>query len=161
VPVQVRFACELTSEEYVSQQGWTKASLDQCPLHPGGGCGFARHGTYERVEPPGTHIARWYCSPGKTTISLLPDCLASHLPGALSELEAALDAVERGPSVERAAGAQRPTIDLPGAIKWTRRRMRMMRGLLTTLIGLMPEVFATCAPNLASFRSALGVTDVW
>lgn len=160
VPVQVRFASELTSEQYVSQQGWTKASLDQCPLHPGGGCGFARHGTYERVKPPGTRIARWYCEPGQTTISLLPDCLASHLPGALAEVEAAVDAVEGAPSVEKAADAQRPLIDLPGAVKWTWRRVRMIRGLLTTVIGLMPEWFATCQPTLESFRTALSTTDV-
>jgi hypothetical protein len=160
VPVQVRFATELTSEEYVSQQGWRKASLDRCPLHPAGGCGVHRHGTYERVDPPGTQIARWYCRPGKTTISLLPDCLASHLSGALAEVEAAVEAVEQARSVEAAADAQRPTIDLPGAIKWTRRRVRMMRGLLTTLIGLMPEWFRSCQPTLASFRAVLGATDV-
>lgn len=160
VPVQVRFESKLTSEEYVSQQGWAKASLERCPLHPSGGCGVQQHGTYERVEPPGTRIARWYCRQAHTTISLLPDCLASHLSGALADVEAAVEAVEQARSVEAAADAQRPTIDLPGAVKWTRRRMRMMRRLLTTLIGLMPERFRSCEPTLASFRTALRVTDV-
>lgn len=112
------------------------------------------------MEPPGTRIARWYCRPGHTTISLLPDCLASHLSGALAEVEAAVEAAEQASSVEAAADAQRPTIDLPGAIKWTRRRVRMMCGLFTTLIGLMPERFRSCQPTLASFRAALGTTDV-
>jgi hypothetical protein len=160
VPVQVRFATELTSEEYVSQQGWRKASLDRCPLHPAGGCGVHRHGTYERVDPPGTQIARWYCRPGKTTISLLPDCLASHVSGTLTEIEAAAEAVEVAASVESAADGLRGDIDLPGAVRWTARRRRWVSALLVTLIGLMPELFASCQPTLASFRAALGTTGV-
>lgn len=160
VPVQVRLAIDLTSEEYVSQQGWRKASLERCPLHPAGGCGFARHGSYARVDPPGTRIARWYCRPGQTTFSLLPDCLASHLSGALADMEAAVDAVEQARSVECAAEALRPDIELPGAVRWTRRRLMYVRALLTTLVGLMPEVFARCQPTLASFRTALRAADV-
>jgi hypothetical protein len=160
VPVQVRFATELTSEQYVTQQGWTKASLDLCPLHPAGGCGVQRHGTYARVEPPGTEIARWYCRRGHTTISLLPDCLASHLSGSLAEVEAAVEAVEQAASVEAAAETLREDVELPGAVRWTRRRVQWVRALLTTLIGLMPEMFATCAPTLASFRTAMGTPDV-
>ncbi len=159
VPVQVRFACELTSEEYVSQQGWRKASLDHCPLHPPGGCGFARHGTYERLEPPGTRIARWYCRQGQRTFSLLPDCLASHLSGSLSQFEADMGALEQAPSVEKAAGELR-TIGLPGAVKWAWRRLGMIGVLLTTLIGLMPERFVSSRPTLASFRAALSSPEV-
>ena len=160
VPVQVQFATELTSEEYVSQQGWQKASLASCPLHPGGGCGLHRHGTYKRVEPPGTQIARWYCRRGQTTIGLLPDCLSSHLSGSLADVEAVIDAVEAARSLESAAGALRPTIDLPGAVRWTRRRLQMVRGLLTTLIGLMPDTFQSCQPTLASFRKTLATPNV-
>ena len=57
--MQLRFSSDLTDEEYISQQAWRNASLKRCPLHPKGGCGFARHGTYERLSPPGTRIARW------------------------------------------------------------------------------------------------------
>lgn len=160
VPVQVRFAIDLTSEEYVSQQAWTKASLDRCPVHPAGGCGVQRHGTYARVAPPGTRIARFYCRQGQTTISLLPDCLASHVSGSLDEVEAAVDAVEQAPSVESAADGLREDIDLPGAVRWTRRRLRWVRALLVTLVGLMPERFASCAPTLASFRVVLGGAPV-
>ncbi len=160
VPVQVRFESKLTSEQYVSQQGWRKASLDRCPLHPSGGCRVARHGTYERVEPPGTRIARWYCRQGHTTISLLPDCLASHLSGSLADVEEAVDAVEQARSVEAAADGLREDVQLPGAVRWTRRRLGPVRALLTTLIGLIPELFAMCQPTLASFRAALSATDV-
>ena len=161
MPVQMRLACELTSEEYVSQKAWRKASLDRCPLRPLGRCGVARHGTYARVLPPGTRIARWYCRQGRTTISLLPDCLASHLPGSLADVEALVDTVERARSVEFAADTFcSADIGLPSAIRWTRRRLRAVRALLTTLIGLLPERFASCAPTLASFRAALSVPCV-
>ena len=79
-----------TSEDYVSAEAWREATLSRCPLHPQGGCSFRRHGTYERVHPPGARIARWYCPQGHRTFSLLPDCLAARLPDTLGELEAAV-----------------------------------------------------------------------
>ena len=69
-------------------------------------------------------------------------------------------AVEAAPSVEAAADTQRPLIELPGAVRWTWRRVRMVRRFLTTLIGLMPGRFASCQPTLASFRAALSALDV-
>src|ERR1700687_5980458 len=95
MPVQLRFATGLTSEEYVTRQGWLEASLRYGPVQPDGGCGFARHGTYERVHPPGTHIPRWYCPPGHCTFSLLPDHLAARFPGTLSEIEQVVATVEQ------------------------------------------------------------------
>jgi hypothetical protein len=67
--VQLRFATSLTSAQYVSQQAWRDASLDRCPAHPEGGCGFKRNGTYERAEPPGARVSRWYCELAHTTFS--------------------------------------------------------------------------------------------
>jgi hypothetical protein len=118
--VQLRHQTALTSEDYVRQEYWRQASLDCCPLHPRGGCGFARHGTYPRVEPPGTQISRWYCPTGHTTFSLLPDCLASQLSGSLDEVEQVVAIVEAkvaaGESIEKAAEEIRPDIELPGAV---------------------------------------------
>jgi hypothetical protein len=31
-------------------QLWRSASLSRCPLHPKGGCGFARHGIYATLS---------------------------------------------------------------------------------------------------------------
>ena len=87
-----------------------------CPLHSGGGCGFARHGTYGRTSPPGTRIARWYCPEGHCTFSLLPDCLSARLPGTLAEVEAVVIAVEQARSLEAACEELRIDIDLPGAL---------------------------------------------
>ncbi len=158
--VQLRYATDLTSTEYVNREAWREASLARCPLHPRGGCGFARHGTYKRVEPPGTRIARWYCRQGHQTFSLLPDCLAARWSGGLAEVEAAVTVVEQADSLEAAAGKVRLDIELPGALRWLRRRARAVHRTLVVLKGLLPDYFANCAPTLAAFCDALGVEVV-
>jgi hypothetical protein len=158
--VQLRFACDHTGEEYVKQEAWRDASLPRCPLHPKGGCGFARHGTYERVSPPGTLIARWYCPQGHRTFSLLPDCLAARLPGTLAEVEAVVTAVEQAKSLEAACANLRLDIGLPGVLRWVRRRVKTIQASLNTLKGLMPERFAGCEPRLDAFAERLGVDGV-
>ncbi len=158
--MQLRFATSVTGEEYVSQELWLDASLPCCPLHPKGGCGFARHGTYERLSPPGTLIARWYCPQGHRTFSLLPDCLAARLPGTLAEVEAVVAAVEQAKSLEAACTNLRLEIGLPGVLRWVRRRVKAIHGVLNTLKGLMPERFAGCEPRLDAFAERLGVDGV-
>jgi hypothetical protein len=155
--MQLRFATDLSADEYVRQEAWKNATLEKCPLHPEGGCGLAKHGTYERKSPKGTKIARWYCLMGKTTFSLLPDCLASHLSGSLKEIENVIVEVEGSRSQEAAAGKIRIDIELPGALRWIRRRVLLVRAALVMLIELFPSLFAGCNPTIASFRSSLGV----
>ena len=159
-PVQVRFACGLTGEEYVTQQAWRNASLPVCPLHPRGGCSYTRHGTYERRSPPGTLIARWYCPQGHTTISLLPDCLPARLSGTFVELESLLRQVEQAPSLAQACADLRPEIELPGVVRWVRRRVQAVYSTLILLKGLMPGYFQACEPTLQSFACHLGVDPV-
>lgn len=159
-PVQVRFATGLTSEEYVRQEGWRKATLEKCPLHPEGGCGFARHTPYDRVEPPGVRIARFYCRAGHVTFSLLPDFLASRLSSTLAEVETVVDRVESAPTFDACAQKLRPDLERAGARRWTRRRVQLVRAALTTTIGLLPLLLAGCEPTLASFRARLGVERV-
>jgi hypothetical protein len=158
--VQLRFACEHTGEEYVKQEAWRDASLPRCPLHPKGGCGFARHGTYERVSPPGTRIARWYCPAGHRTFSLLPDCLAARLSGTFSEVEAVVRAVEQAAHLEGACQVLRLDIELPGALRWVRRRVQAVHASLHLLKGLLPELFTTCPTTLTAFSAQLGVGEV-
>lgn len=116
--MQLRQKTQLTSHEYVTGRAWRLATLERCPLHPAGGCTLTRHGTYRRVEPPGTEVARFYCRRGRTTFSLLPDCLSSRLSGSLDEVEQVVAAVEAGPTLEAAAAKVRPDIALPGALRW-------------------------------------------
>ncbi len=134
--------------------------MERCPLHPGGGCAFARHGTYERVSPPGTRIARWFCREGHCTFSLLPDCFAARLSGTLEEVEVAVTVAEQAASREAAAYGLRPEIELPGALRWLRRRLQGVYAALHLLTGLMPDRFLSCAPRLAGFRPCLGIEAV-
>ena len=141
--MQLRLRTGLTGEQYVTAQGWRDATLARCPNHPGGGCSLARHGTYARKTPPGTRIARWYCPESHTTFSRLPDCLAARLPGTLAELEDVVATAERAKSLEAAANAvRRDPIELPGAMRWLRRRIRPVRRALATVRGLLPERLA-------------------
>jgi hypothetical protein len=158
--VQLRFETGLTSTEYVTQEAWRDATLERCPLHPHGGCSLARHGTYERVSPPGTRIPRWYCPEGHCTFSLLSDCFAARLSGTLIEVEAVVRVAEQAPSREVAAGGLRLDIELPGALRWIRRRLRAVHLSLHLLRGLMPEPFASAWPTLLGFGACLGVDAV-
>jgi hypothetical protein len=158
--VQLRFDTTLTSEQYVSDKAWRHARLERCPLHPGGGCGYKRHGSYERQQPPGARVARWYCPRGRTTFSLLPDCLAAKLPGTLAEVEQVVGVVEQASSVEAAADRLRPDIELPGRLRWVRRRRALVHAALAALLVLRPEVLGGCEPTLGSVRSQLQTEQV-
>ena len=158
--VQVRLATPTTSEIYVADKLWRLASLTACPWHPAGGCGFCRHGTYERVRPPGTLIARWYCPKARRTVSALPDCLASHYSGTLADLEAMVVAVEQAPSRARAAGQLRTEIELPGALRYLDRLCTSVHGVLSAIRGLEPVRFADVGPTLQAFAAVLGTDSV-
>jgi len=156
MPVQLRFHTGLTGAEYVTRRAWELATLPRCPLHPRGGCGFARHSAYERKTPPGTWIARWYCRQGHCTFSLLPDHLAARFPGELVTLEQTILAVAQASSVEAAADAVRPDdITLPSAVRWMRRRLRLVSAALITVIGLFPDQLCSCAPHLLAVGARL------
>ena len=155
--MQLRLATRFTSKEYVKHQLWQDATLERCPLHPAGGCSFARHGTYERVNPPGTRIPRWYCPEGHCTFSLLADCFAARLSGSLQEVEEVVVAAEQAVSREVAADGLRLDIELPGALRWMRRRLKPVHTALILILGLFPDLFAGCPPTLSAFRQRLGI----
>ena len=158
--MQLRYASGHTGEGYVRAQAWRDARLEHCPNHPHGGCSLARHGTYTRKTPRGTRIARWYCPESHTTFSLLPDCLAARLPGTLDSLEAVVAHAEQAPSRSAAADALRPdTVELPGAMRWVGRRIRLVHHVLTIVIGLLPEHLARCVAEVGAVRARLD-TDI-
>lgn len=139
-PVQRRHETPLTSEAYVAQRAWAKARLSMCSRHPRGGCGFARHGPYPRKIPVGMRIARYYCPTAHETFSLLPDCLARRFPSDLDDLERVVIHVEAARSVEAAADVLRPDIVLPSAVRWVRRRLRLVRAALVLMATLLPDL---------------------
>jgi len=161
VPVQLRFKLGLTGADYVTQEAWRLARLAHCPLHPRGGCGFAGHGTYERLSPPGTRIARWYCPQGHCTFSLLPDHLAARFPGTLCEIEQVVASVEQAPSQEEAANALRPDdVTLATALRWIRRRVRLIHTVLSVVVSLLPDLCIGASPTVQSLRAQLGCEPV-
>jgi hypothetical protein len=161
MPVQLRFKTGLTGADYVTREAWREARLLRCPVHPRGGCGFARHGTYARKSPAGTLIARWYCPQGHRTFSLLPDHLAARFPGTLSEIERVVATVERASSLEAAADALRSDpVTLTSAVRWVRRRVRLVRALLTIMVGLFPQSLLGCMPTIGALRTRLSCAQV-
>ena len=104
-------------------------------------------------------IARWYCPTGHTTFSLLPDCLASRLSGSLDEVEQVVAIVEAkvaaGESIEKASERIRPDIQLPGAVRWVRRRLSAVRMALLALVTLLPRQLGN-VPRLGDVRKVLG-----
>jgi hypothetical protein len=99
-------------------------------------------------------VARYYCPTAHETFSLLPDCLASHFPGALDPIEQVVATVETARSVEAAADLLRPDITLPSAVRWVRRRLTPVRRALLAVVTLLPDLFTSDA-RLGAVRLAL------
>jgi hypothetical protein len=151
--VQLRLATELSSDLYIATQGWRDASLPRCPLHPEGGCGFARHTAYSR-SPPGAKVACWYCRKGHRLFSLLPDCLPSRFGGSLPELEHVV--AQREPRRRAAANLRPPqdtdAVTLESAVRWVHRRAQLVHAGLRSIIGLLPEVLVGVEPTVTAVR---------
>ena len=65
-------------------------------------------------------------------------------------------AAERAKSLEAAADAVRgDAIELPGAMRWLRRRIRLVRRALAAAGTLLPERLASCPPTVLAFRDRL------
>lgn len=160
--MQLRLATALTFEEYVTSEGWKTATLSSCPVCEGS---VTSHGTYGRKLPIPARIARFRCEPCGMTIGLLPDVYASRTPGLLDDIEETVAIAESARSREDAAERVRPAdeeqaVTLAGALKWLGRRVWGIRGVLGTIIGLVPARFEGCAPTITSFRERLGTTHV-
>jgi hypothetical protein len=88
---------------------------------------------------------------------LLPDHLAARFPGTLAQMEEVVVAVERAPSVEAAANALRPDdVSLATALRWVRRRVRLVHTVLAVVVSLLPDLCAGSSPTVQSLRARLG-----
>jgi hypothetical protein len=162
--VVTRYPTTVTSEQYLIEEAWLAATLEQCPLHPEGGCGLSRHGSYRRVRPAGVRVARFLCPTARVTISLLPDFLASRLTGTLAEVERAVESAESAASQEAALEQVRPAaepdaVTLLAGLRWLRRRLSAVRAALIAAVTLVPSL-SGCRPTLGALRERLGVSDV-
>jgi hypothetical protein len=82
-------------------------------------------------------VPRWYCPKAHTTWSALPDCLAARLVGSLDEVERVVVVAEQR-GIEGAAQDLRTEIELPGAMRWLRRRRNAIRSALLALLTALP-----------------------
>lgn len=155
--MQILFETQMTSDAYVSERGWERATLDSCPVHPERDCSLRAHGSYARKHPAGLRIARWYCAAGQVTFSLLPEFLAAGFSATLPELEAAAAVSEWAASISEAARQLRPELDDErSAVRWLRRRLSAIGQGLTALVTSLPELAGT-APTLSAIGTRLGV----
>lgn len=153
----------VADDRYVAESAWERAVLDECPFHPRGQCGLERLGSYPRVHPAGTRIARFWCPLERASISLLPTFLAARVPSTLDEIESVIEAVETA-SIAAAAETMRPAeaedaVTSVSAARWVRRRLRSVRAALIAIVTLVPEL-AGCTPTLGAIRVRLGITRV-
>ena len=137
--MQIRYSVNVSASEYNKQKFCEKAKLHLCPIHPEGGCGIRRHGTYTRKWPIELKIPCWYCRLGHTLISLLPDFLPSRLSGTLKQVEKVVLEVQKHPSLEKASEKIRPDIELPGAVRWICRRINYVKDILIHSAGILPQ----------------------
>lgn len=163
--MQIAWKSPVADARYVADRAWERAELCACPLHPEGGCGLQRLGTYGRMSPAGTRVARWWCPAARKSISLLPAFLAARLSGTLDEVEAVVAAVEQAGGVTAALEAVHPAeaenaIGLQGALRWMRRRVSAVHAALLAIITLMPERFAGTMPTIEGLRMALSTDRV-
>lgn len=163
--MQISWKVPVADDRYVADRAWERAELYACPMHPEGGCGLQRLGTYGRVSPAGTRVARWWCPVARKSISLLPSFLAARLSGTLDEVEAVVSAVEREGGVTAALETVHPAdadsaIGQQGALRSMRRRVHAVRAALLAIITLMPERFAGTMATLEGLRMALSTDRV-
>lgn len=164
--VQRLLKTTLTLEQYVAQEYWSKVVLGDCPLHPEGGCGLAKHGVYWRKHPVRLAVPRWYCFVGHVTISMLPVFLAARMAGTLAELEEAVVTSEQAETQVQAADALRsPTagdeaLTLEASTRWLRRRVRAVQACLLAVLGIYSERFAGIQASITAFRLQLGCDAV-
>lgn len=157
---------EITAaDRYVADRAWQRAILCECPLHPAGGCGLRKLGTYGRVQPEGVRVARFWCPQARVSISLLPAFLAAEMTGTLDEVEAVVLAVEQAGGVAAAVEVVHPAdaeraIGAVCAARSIRRRLHAVRAALLAVVTLFPELLAGVAPTLTALREALNTDHV-
>lgn len=90
-------------------------------------------------------VARWYCPKAQTTFSLLPDCMCARMGGSLDEAERVVSLSESMGVEEAAMGLRVGEVELPGAVRWLRRRRIGVHAALLALITELPGQLGTVA----------------
>lgn len=104
-------------------------------------------------------IARWYCPKAQMTFSLLPDCMCARMGGSLDEAERVVSLSESTGVEEAAMGMRVDEVELPGVLRWLRRRRLGVHAALLALITALPGQLGSVA-EIEAVRSALNVPRV-
>lgn len=154
--LQLSHQTECTDSEYVTTEGWKEAPRPKkCPLEDQCKGRLQGHGTYARQTPDGLRVRRWRCAQCGGTVSMLPSCMAAHLPGSLEEVEQAVGAAQGEPRPAPEDVHPSAHIEPPGAARWVRRRVRRVVAGLRAAATLLPDPFAGLPPTVEAFRGAL------
>ena len=63
---------------------------------------------------------------------------------------------ERAPSLAAAANElRRDAVELPGAMRWVERRVRLVHHVVSIVIGLLPDLLARCVTEVGAVRTRL------
>ena len=104
-------------------------------------------------------VARWYCKKAQMTFSLLPDCMCARMGGSLDEAERVVS-LSDSIGVEKAAMRLRvDAVELPGVLRWLRRRRLGVRVALLALITALPGRLGSI-PKVDAVRSVLNIQRV-
>lgn len=163
--VQVLWKEFTAADRYVADRAWERAVLGECPFHPQGACGLRKLGTYRRVEPEGTRVARYWCPRAGASISVLPAFLAARMRGTLDAIEAAVLAVEQTGSIAAAVEQVYPAdaARAIGAVCARRsicRRLAAVQAALLAVVTLLPGRLTGITPTITALRDALGAPRV-
>ena len=80
----------------------------------------------------------------------------ARMPGTVDTLEAVVAHAEQAQSLGAAADALRPdAVELPGAMRWVERRVRLVHHVLNIVIGLLPNLLARCVAEVGTVRVRL------
>lgn len=102
-------------------------------------------------------------------MGLIPDFLASRVPGTLNTIEDAVETFESMGSLTAAADVVRPPemvdedeepLTLEASTRWLRRRVKWVTTTLVTVLGLFPDLFTGMEPTVRSFQARLGTESV-
>ena len=79
------------------------------------------------------------------------------MPGTLTELEEVVAEAEQARSLMVVADQLRSdAVELPGAMRWVRRRVLLVHHALTLVIGLLPQKLSGCRAEITACRQRLG-----
>jgi hypothetical protein len=104
-------------------------------------------------------VARWYCPKAQMTFSLLPDCMCARMGGSLDEAERVVSLSESMGVEEAAMGLRVDEVELPGALRWLRRRRVGVHAALLALITALPGQLGSVS-EIEVVRSVLDVQRV-